>query len=220
MPMALVIFDLDNTLIAGDSDYLWGEFLVRHHHVDGELYRRENERFYSEYAEGRLNIEEWLEFQFRPLAANPATVLEQWREKFIAEDILPIMLPQAAELIESHRQAGDTLLIITATNRFITEPISVLLEIPHLIATNPQVVDGEYTGAVEGIASYQEGKITRLNEWLREHKLSMAGSTFYSDSHNDLALLGHVDHPVAVNPDDTLRRVATERGWPILSLRG
>ncbi len=217
--MALAIFDLDNTLIAGDSDHLWGEFLVRHGHVDRTLYRQENDRFYEEYQQGNLNIQEWLEFQFKPLAAHPATLLNEWRDLFIREDIHPILLPKAGKLIDAHRNRGDTLLIITATNRFITEPIAALLGIEQLIATEPERVDGEYTGSVDGVPSYQEGKITRLNEWLREHDLSMEGSTFYSDSHNDLSLLNRVDHPVAVDPDEILRGVAEEKGWPILSLR-
>ncbi len=217
--MALAIFDLDNTLIAGDSDHLWGEFLVRHGHVDPILYRQENDRFYEEYQQGRLNIQEWLEFQFEPLAAHSAALLNEWRELFIREDIHPIMLPKAEALIDSHRNKGDTLLIITATNRFITEPIAALLGIDHLIATEPEQVDGEYTGRVDGVPSYKEGKITRLNEWLAGQGLSIEGSTFYSDSHNDLALLNRVDHPVAVDPDEILSGVAEEKGWPILSLR-
>lgn len=217
--MALAIFDLDNTLIGGDSDHLWGEFLVRHGHVDADHYRSENDRFYREYQNGTLDIYEWLDFQFQPLATHSMQTLQNWHQQFMVEEIEPIWLPRAVELVESHRQQGDTLLIITATNRFITEPIAAKLNIPHLIATEPERVDGAYSGKVDGLPSYQEGKITRLNAWLQQQAIDMAGSLFYSDSHNDLPLLEHVDHPIAVDPDDTLRATATQRGWSILSLR-
>lgn len=217
--MALAIFDLDNTLIGGDSDHLWGEFLVRHGHVDADHYRSENDRFYREYQRGTLDIYEWLDFQFQPLAAHPLQTLQGWHQQFMREEIEPVWLPKAVELVESHRSRGDTLLIITATNRFITAPIAEKLNIPHLIATEPEMVDGAYSGKVDGTPSYQEGKITRLKSWLGAHQISMAGSTFYSDSHNDLPLLQYVDHPVAVDPDDTLRATATEHGWSILTLR-
>ncbi|MBT3472370.1 MAG: HAD family hydrolase [Gammaproteobacteria bacterium] len=217
--MALTIFDLDNTLIGGDSDHLWGEFLVRHGHVDADFYRSENDRFYTEYQNGTLDIYEWLDFQFQPLAAHSMETLQQWHQQFMAEEIEPIWLAKAVALIESHRQQDDILLIITATNRFITEPIAQKLNIPHLIATEPEIIDGAYSGKVAGLPSYQAGKITRLNEWLKQQQISMEGSTFYSDSHNDLPLLEHVDHPVAVDPDETLRATANEQGWAILSLR-
>lgn len=217
--MALAIFDLDNTLIGGDSDHLWGEFLVRHNYVDGELYQKENDRFYREYQDGNLNIHDWLEFQLKPLSSHPFTELQQWRETFIEEEINPILLPKATELIDTHRNKGDKLLIITATNSFITEPIASMLGITDLIATEPELIDGEYTGAIDGIPSYQKGKIERLNIWLEEQDITMDGSCFYSDSHNDLPLLKIVDNPVAVDPDNTLMEVARERGWPILSLR-
>ncbi len=217
--MALAIFDLDNTLIGGDSDHLWGEFLVRHGHVDADFYRSENDRFYREYQDGVLNIYEWLDFQFQPLAKHPLQQLQTWHQQFMSEEIEPIWLPKAVELVESHRSKGDTLLIITATNRFITEPIAAKLNIPYLIATEPELIEGSYTGKVDGVPSYQEGKITRLNRWLEQQQTNMDGSYFYSDSHNDLPLLEHVDHPVAVDPDETLRATAIERNWPILSLR-
>ncbi|MBT8007657.1 MAG: HAD family hydrolase [Gammaproteobacteria bacterium] len=217
--MALTIFDLDNPLIGGDSDHLWGEFLVRHGHVDADFYRSENDRFYTEYQNGTLDIYEWLDFQFQPLAAHSMETLQQWHQQFMAEEIEPIWLAKAVALIESHRQQDDILLIITATNRFITEPIAQKLNIPHLIATEPEIIDGAYSGKVAGLPSYQAGKITRLNEWLKQQQISMEGSTFYSDSHNDLPLLEHVDHPVAVDPDETLRATANEQGWAILSLR-
>ncbi len=217
--MPLAIFDLDNTLIAGDSDHLWGEFLVDRGLVDAERYRRENDRFYAEYRAGTLDIMEFLGFSLAPLARHEPTELERLRADYLAERIAPILLEKAHQLIARHRAAGDRLLIITATNRFITEPIAGLLGIDELIATEPEVLDGRYTGRVSGTPCYREGKIERLGEWLNGSGLDLGGSHFYSDSHNDLPLLERVDHPVAVDPDDRLREIAQQRGWPVLSLR-
>jgi HAD superfamily hydrolase (TIGR01490 family) len=216
--MALAIFDLDNTLLAGDSDYLWGRFLVEQGIVDGEQYERENERFYEDYKAGRLDIQEFMRFSLKPLRKNPPTKLNQWRNLFIEEKISPIISEQARELVERHRRAGDLLLIITATNAFVTTPIAQRFGIDHLIATEPEQIDGHYTGEVAGIPSFREGKVSRLNEWLNEFKQTMQGSWFYSDSHNDLPLLEQVEHPVAVDPDETLAEVAKQRNWPILQL--
>jgi HAD superfamily hydrolase (TIGR01490 family) len=217
--MALALFDLDNTLLDGDSDYLWGCFLVEHGIVDGERYQTENQRFYDQYLEGSLDIYEFLRFQLHPLATHKRDQLEQWREQFLREKIDPILLPKARELLERHRQQGDELLIITATNRFITGPIAERYAICHLLATEPEIRDGEYTGGVDGTPCFQGGKVERLETWLKEQGQNLAGSWFYSDSHNDLPLLERVDHPVAVDPDDRLRALAGERGWPIISLR-
>jgi len=217
--MALAIFDLDNTLLNGDSDYLWGLFLARQGLVDGAHYARENERFYQEYQAGRLDILEFLRFSLRPLAEHPPELLRKLRERFLCEQIDPIILPAGRALIERHRQAGDTLLIVTATNAFVTAPIAERLGVPHLIATEPEVVDGRYTGNVSGTPSFQEGKVKRLDHWLRQHGLDLEGSCFYSDSHNDLALLQRVDRPVAVNPDPQLAEFARARGWPVIDLR-
>ncbi len=215
----LAIFDLDNTLIGGDSDVQWGEFLAEHGHVEGEAYRREHDRYYQEYLEGSLDIHDFLRFQLRILTTQPPEVLQRWREQFVEERIRPLLLPKAMELIERHRRQGDELLVITATNRFITEPIVELLGISQLIASEPEMVDGRYTGEVAGVPSYAQGKVIRLRQWLREHGGSLKGSWFYSDSHNDLPLLELVAHPVAVDPDELLAREATRRGWPIISLR-
>lgn len=218
--MSLVLFDLDNTLLAGDSDYLWGEFLVERGVVDGEAYRSANERFYEQYREGRLDIAEFLRFALQPLAQHPPERLYAWRQDFIEERIRPILLDAAFELVEKHRRAGDVLLVITATNRFVTEPIARLYGIEHLIATTPEFQGGRYTGGFEGTPCFQQGKVTRLNEWLASNDHGLEGSWFYSDSHNDLPLLEQVSHPVAVDPDDTLRAVALAKGWPVISLRG
>lgn len=216
--MALAIFDLDNTLLAGDSDYLWGRFLVEKGAVDGTLYEQENERFYQLYKEGRLDIHEFQRFSLAPLRKHPLTLLQTWRAEFIEHRITPLISEPARQLVERHREAGDTLMIITATNAFVTWPIAQLFGIKHLIATMPETLNGQYTGGVEGEPSYREGKVRRLETWLAEHNADLRDSWFYSDSHNDLPLLERVDHPVAVTPDDTLAQVARSRQWPILRL--
>jgi HAD superfamily hydrolase (TIGR01490 family) len=217
--MALALFDLDNTLLNGDSDYLWGCFLVEHGIVDAETYQSENQRFYDQYLAGTLDIYEFLRFQLRPLGTHKRRQLEQWREQFLNEKIDPIMLPKARALLDRHRQQGDELLIITATNRFITGPIAERYAIPHLLATEPEMRNGEYTVGVTGTPCFQAGKVERLETWLKEQGQNLDGSWFYSDSHNDRPLLERVDHPVAVDPDDRLRALARERGWPAISLR-
>jgi HAD superfamily hydrolase (TIGR01490 family) len=217
--MSLVLFDLDNTLLAGDSDYLWGEFLVEQGIVDGTAYRQANARFYEQYREGCLDIAEFLRFALKPLADNEPHQLYAWREQFIEAKIKPIMLTAAYQLISKHRQAGDFPVVITATNRFVTEPIVQLYGIEHLIATTPEFLDGRYTGDFEGTPCFKEGKVTRLHEWLAQHDHGLEDSWFYSDSHNDLPLLEKVSHPVAVDPDDTLLKVAQDKGWPVISLR-
>ncbi|HPF58258.1 MAG TPA: HAD family hydrolase [Candidatus Competibacteraceae bacterium] len=218
--MALAIFDLDNTLLGGDSDYLWGQFLIEQGLVDGAHYERENQRFYDEYRAGTLDIHAFLAFMLQPLAEHPLAELLAWRARFLEEKIQPILLPKADELLNRHRVAGDTLLIITATNRFITAPIAERLGVSHLLASEPEYVDGRYTGRSTGVPCFQHGKVERLNAWLTETGGNLARSWFYSDSHNDLPLLGRVTYPVAVDPDATLANHAKERGWPIISLRG
>ena len=217
--VSLAIFDLDNTLLAGDSDYLWGEFLVAKGIVDGEAYRRANEDFYRQYREGCLDIAEFLRFALRPLAEHPGQSLYRWREEFVEECIRPILLTAAFAAVEKHRQAGDLLLVVTATNRFVTEPIVKLYGIEHLIATTPEFRDGRYTGNFEGIPCFQEGKVKRLDEWMALGGHDLRDSWFYSDSHNDLPLLQQVSNPVAVDPDETLSRIAREKGWPVVSFR-
>mgnify|MGYP000741846428 CR=1 FL=1 len=217
--MALAIFDLDNTLLGGDSDYLWGEFLVEQRLVDVDAYQRANHAFYEQYLAGTMDIFEFSAFQFKPLSDNSIADLHRWRQQYLSEKIEPIILAPARALILKHQQQGDTLLIITATNRFITEPIAENLGIDHLIATEAEMNNGVYTGKVSGVPSYQQGKVTRLNEWLKKHDHNLDGSYFYSDSHNDLPLLELVQHPVAVDADATLLAIAKQRKWKILSLR-
>ena len=217
--MSLAIFDLDNTLIADDSDFLWGQFLVDRGIVDKDYYEQANNKFYDDYKQGKLDIVEFLDFSLAPLAAHDATQLYQWREEFIETLILPITLNAARELVEQHRAAGDTLMVITATNRFVTEPIVKLYGIEHLLATTPELKDGQYTGKFIDTPCFQEGKVKQLQNWLADSQHSLAGSYFYSDSHNDLPLLKLVDNPIAVDPDDTLRAAAQKADWPIISLR-
>lgn len=217
--MALAIFDLDNTLLNGDSDYLWGQFLVEKGVVDGDSYEKENQRFYDEYKAGTLDIMEFLRFSLKPLAEHDMATLQDWHATFMQEKIIPIMQDKAHALVNRHRDAGDTLLIITATNSFVTAPIATAYGIDNLLATEPQQHEGRYTGEVNGTPCFREGKVERLNAWLTETGLDLDGSSFYSDSHNDLPLLEMVDTPVAVDPDDTLSNHAEQRGWAIISLR-
>lgn len=217
--MALAIFDLDNTLLAGDSDYLWGQFLARHNLVDADRYERENQRFYDEYKRGELDINEFLTFSLQPLAAMDMEYLQQLHQQFMLESIEPIILKQAEALLAQHRDQGDYLLIITATNRFVTEPIAQRLGVDDLLATDAEIINGRYSGQPAGIPCFQEGKVKRLNSWLAQTGRNIEGSWFYSDSHNDLPLLEQVSHPVAVDPDDTLAQHAEMRGWQVMSLR-
>ncbi len=217
--MALTIFDLDNTLLDGDSDYLWGTYLVDQGVVDGEYYERENQRFYDEYKVGTLDIFEFLKFSLLPLAENSLQDLLAMREAFMQQKIMPIILPKARTLVASHRDKGDELLIITATNRFVTEPIAQELGIDNLIATDPEQVNNHYTGNVAGIPCFREGKVTRLEQWLKATGHNLSDSRFYSDSHNDLPLLEMVSCPVAVDPDDTLLNHAGMKQWQVISLR-
>lgn len=217
--MGLAIFDLDNTLLGGDSDYLWGEFLVREGIVDRGGYEHENRRFYADYLAGTLDIHAFLTFQLRPLAEHAMETLHAWRKRFLLEDINPIILPKARALLQRHREQGDTLLIVTSTNRFITAPIAAALGVQELLASEPEIEGGRYTGRVQDTPCYREGKVVRLNKWLEERDMTLESSWFYSDSHNDLPLLEIVSHPVAVDPDETLARIARERSWPTISLR-
>jgi HAD superfamily hydrolase (TIGR01490 family) len=216
----LAIFDLDNTLLGGDSDHSWGEFIVQNNIVDAQAYQAQNDKFFTEYLEGRLDIQVYLNFCLQLLAEHTQSQLDEWHGRFMTERIEPIILPQALALIDKHREAGDTLMIITATNRFITGPIAARLGIDILLATECEKEANGYTGRTTDIACFREGKVTRLERWLMENGRKLDGSYFYSDSHNDLPLLQMVDHPVAVDPDDTLREHAQNNGWPVLSLRG
>ena len=216
--MKLAIFDLDNTLLAGDSDHAWGAFMTRKGIVDAEEYARHNDEFLRHYQQGTLDIDEYLRFALAPLADHPAEELEAWRDDFIRTDIRPMITEQARSLVESHRQRGHTLMMITATNAFVTAPIAELFGIPHLLATEPERRNGRYTGRYTGTPTFQHGKILALEEWLEAQQARPEETWFYSDSRNDLPLLEQVDHPIAVDPDPVLRRHAETHGWKVMNL--
>ncbi|SHF86539.1 HAD-superfamily subfamily IB hydrolase, TIGR01490 [Microbulbifer donghaiensis] len=218
--MHLAIFDLDNTLIGGDSDHAWGEFLVEREHVDVDRYRSANDRFYQDYQRGELDIFAYLEFALEPLAQLSRGQLENLQQEFMREVISEIWLPRAEELISRHRRDGHHIMIITATNRFVVEPIAARLGVDTLLATEPEEVRGQFTGRVTGEPCYQGGKVVRLHQWLAHNpEFGSSEKWFYSDSINDLPLLQQVEHPVAVDPDARLRAEAEARGWPVISLR-
>jgi HAD superfamily hydrolase (TIGR01490 family) len=219
--MRLALFDLDNTLLAGDSDFEWAQFLIDQGVLDREVYEARNQAFYDQYKAGTLDIHEFLDFQLKPLARHPRAQLDAWHREFMATRIIPMIAAGTPELLQRH--AGDVRMIVTATNSFVTAPIARHLGVPHLIATEPQQLNGEFSGAVTGLPSFREGKVTRLEQWLaRQGKTwdDVTESWFYSDSLNDLPLLARVRHPVAVDPDATLREHAQARDWPVISLRG
>lgn len=217
--MALAIFDLDNTLLGGDSDHAWGEFLVAKGIVDSDEFKAKNDEFYLQYQRGGLDIDAYLRFALSPLRKYDCAELDAMHANFMAEYIAPLRLPKADALLQQHRDAGNFVMIITATNSFVTRPIAEALGVKTLLASEGEVVNGRYTGKPSGIPCFQEGKVTRLNHWLEETGHSLNGSYFYSDSHNDLPLLKAVDHPIAVDPDDTLEAAANAAGWPVISLR-
>ena len=217
--MALAIFDLDNTLIGGDSDHAWGEFACEAGLVDPVAFAVANDAFYGDYRAGQLDIDAYLRHALSPLSGVSREQAGRWHRQFMRRKIEPMWLPAATALLQKHREQGDALLIITATNEFISAPIARQLGVPELLACNAQVVNGIYTGLPEGIPSYGAGKVTRLRHWLQGRNLVLDGSWFYSDSYNDLPLLEVVDRPVAVDPDPRLGAIAKERGWPVISLR-
>ncbi len=219
--MRLTLFDLDNTLLAGDSDFQWGQFLIEQGVLTRETHEARNLEFYEDYKRGTLDIDAFLAFQLQPLSQYPRAQLDAWHAVYMENKIRPMMTEKAVALVEKHRAQGDLLMIITATNSFVTTPIAQAFGIEHLIGTTPEEVDGAFTGRASGVPSFQQGKITRLEQWLAERGKTLADceSTFYSDSRNDLPLLQLVDHPVAVDPDPVLLDYATAQRWPIISLR-
>lgn len=217
--MSLAIFDLDNTLLGGDSDHSWGEFLVERNIVDGAAYKQANDQFYEDYKRGELDMSAYVAFALQPLRNMNADERASLHKEFMASKIEPLILPKAMALIESHRAQGHELLIITATNHFITAPIAERLGIPNLLATDPELIDGMFTGRISGTPCFQDGKVERLNAWIKNTPHKVESSYFYSDSFNDLPLLKEVGFPIAVDPDETLREHAQTHDWPILSLR-
>ncbi|MGR3893984.1 histidinol-phosphatase [Pseudomonas sp. 1176_21] len=217
--MRLALFDLDNTLLGGDSDHTWGDYLCERGILDPIAYKNRNDAFYQDYLAGKLDQGAYLEFTLEILARTEMAQLDEWHRDFMRDCVEPIILPQALALLQKHRDAGDKLVIITATNRFITGPIAQRLGVETLLATECEMVDGRYSGRSIDVPCFREGKVTRLNRWLEENGLNLDDSYFYSDSINDLPLLEQVANPVAVNPDPTLRAEAEKRGWPVISLR-
>lgn len=217
--MALALFDLDKTLLDGDSDFEWGQFLVKKKLVDEEEYENANTYFYEEYQRGTLDIVEFTAFSFKPLSELGLPKLKILHEEFMQSVIIPMIRSQSQTTIDKHHNQGDTSIMITATNSFITQPIADYFGIQHLIATEPKIIDGNYTTEIEGTPCFQEGKVTRLNEWMKSNNETLEGSYLYSDSMNDLSLLRAVEFPIAVQPDETLKAIAKEHNWPIISLQ-
>jgi len=218
--MSLAIFDLDNTLIGGDSDYLWGEFLCDEGLIsDRHTFEKMNEYFYNQYELGLLDIYAWAEFSFKILTQYSIKELEVLRHNFMLQKIEPILLDKAQDCINNHKENGDTVLVITASNTFVTSPIVQRYGIENLLATSPEIKSGRYTGKVSGIPCFQSGKIDNLMPWMAKNSETLEGSSFYSDSHNDLPLLELVDHPVAINADKILTSEAKKKGWLNLDWR-
>ncbi|MDH1632922.1 HAD family hydrolase [Pseudomonas mosselii] len=217
--MRLALFDLDNTLLGGDSDHAWGDYLCERGILDPVAYKQRNDAFYQDYLNGTLDMQAYLAFSMEILAASEPEQLEQWHREFMRDCIEPIILPKALALLQQHREAGDQLVIITATNRFVTAPIARRLGVRTLLATECETQDGRYTGRSTDIPCFREGKVTRLARWMLENGFDLADSYFYSDSLNDVPLLEVVANPVAVDPDPKLRAEAERRGWPVISLR-
>jgi len=220
--MELVLFDLDNTLLAGDSDYEWAQFLIERGVLDRATYEARNDEFFAQYKAGTLDIHAFLAFQLAPLARYPRAQLDAWHGEFMDAKIRPMIGAPARALVAGHVAAGALCAVVTATNSFVTAPIARELGVPHLVATEPETRAGAFTGRPAGTPCFREGKVARLEQWLAEIGRpleSFAQSSFYSDSHNDLPLLERVTRAVAVDPDDRLRGVAAARGWPVISLR-
>ena len=220
--MRLALFDLDNTLLAGDSDYEWGQFLVERGVLARDEYEAQNRTYYEQYVAGTLDIHEFLGFALRPLAAHEPADLARWHAEFMASRVRPMIGEPARRLVRGHQAAGDLCAIITATNSFVTRPIAGEFGVEHLIATEPESRNGRFTGKVAGTPCFREGKVTRLEEWLAARRNRLADfseSSLYSDSHNDLPLLERVTRPVAVDPDERLADEARRRDWPVISLR-
>lgn len=220
--MNLALFDLDHTLLPIDSDHEWGEFLVRIGAVDAAGFARRNDDFFAQYQAGTLDPVEYLEFALGTLAGFPRARLAAMQAQFMEEVILPQIRPAALALLKKHQDAGDLVAIVTATNHFVTAPIAKALGVQHLIAAMPEYdADGNVTGRLVGTPTQGAGKIVHTKAWLENMGKTLDDFDevhFYSDSHNDLPLMSIVSHPVATNPNATLKTHATAQGWPLIDL--
>ena len=216
--MTLAIFDLDHTLINGDSDHLWGEYMVETGIVDEQAFRQRNDLFYQDYQRGTLDNDQYLAFALEPLTHHSIEELHAWRADYVEKWIKPLVAPGTAALLDEHRANHHELMIISATNLFVSEPIAQMLGVPTVLATEPEIIANRYTGRFLGTPTYQHGKVTALKEWIANSNHELTGAYFYSDSLNDLALLEQVDNPITVNPDDDLKAIAEARNWKIIDL--
>ena len=219
--MKLVLFDLDNTLLDGDSDYEWAQFLIEQGVLERASYEHRNQEFFDQYKAGRLDIYAFLDFQLAPLAQYPRAELDAWHLQFMAQKILPKISAAARRLVSQSVQQAQLCAIVTATNSFVTAPIAREFGVAHLVATEPEQIGGRFTGKVSGTPCFREGKVTRVEQWLAAQGrrwIDFSETRFYSDSHNDLPLLERVSHPVAVRPDHPLRQAALARGWEVITL--
>lgn len=216
--MRLALFDLDKTLLSGDSDHTWGDFIVEKGLVNAAYYQQKNNDFYAQYQQGDLDIFAYLEFALDFLANNDMTYLQELHQEFMQQKVVPMVLSKAKALVQKHQEQGDICVIITATNDFVTAPIAALFDIEHLLATQAEILDGQYTGKVAGTPCYQHGKVERIEHWIAEQGIDVEHSVFYSDSQTDIPLLEWSDEPIATNPNDLLKQYAEEKGWPILDL--
>ena len=218
--MNIVLFDLDNTLIQGDSDYEWGNYLVENNYVDPKSYKEKNNMFFEEYKKGTLCPREFALFSYEPLTRYDYNVLLSIREKFFHEKISPLILPKAVELVNFHKNNNDILAIVTATNSFISKVSADFFQIKHLLASEPEFIDGKFTGMLNGEPCYQEGKVHKVKDWIKNNNLSNYNEIyFYTDSHNDISLMEFCTKPIAVDPDDTLNQISLNNKWEIISLR-
>lgn len=221
MSSRLALFDLDNTLLRGDSDHAWGEFLISHGMVDADSHRATNDQFYQHYLDGRLDIHAYVEFTLQPIVQLDKHEREDLHGRFMQEVVRPMVLDKGRALVQKHRDLGDSCIVVTATNSFITQPIALEFGVDNLLATDLEEIDGRFTGKIEGIPCYQEGKVEKLRAWIEANSpgSTMGDACFYTDSVNDLPLLESVAEPVAVDPDDSLSSIARQRNWKTISLR-
>jgi HAD superfamily hydrolase (TIGR01490 family) len=217
----LALFDLDNTLLEGDSDHAWGEFLISNNLVEEDAHREKNDYFYDQYKQGALDIHGYVAFTLEPVMQLDSTQRTQLLAQFMEQSVGPIILDKGRELVHAHLEVGDFCIIITATNEFISTPIAKLFDADLLIATELQTIGDKYNGKIAGTPCYQDGKVSKLNAWIdqQETRFNLSDAVFYSDSINDLPLLQEVATPVAVDPDQRLRDKAESKGWKILTLR-